>query len=277
MNQNSDALEASIEAINENNANIGNSIESLEANTATLTATVDSLDVNTDTLMRHIETIDTNTGYIQESSGRLELNSAAIRINTESILESSMRLEENTSAVKDNTESILQSSDRIEGNTASVKDNTTGIIANTESIRENTRRLIDLAEAIGRGTVNPPDEPGQPDPAGPTVRITKGNPGPRQVGPGQGVACGENSPMCLLIDIELRNFSPGTYRVDCTHDGWANFGYEVWSRFDISVDATRMASRAGPCFLNFTRLYGNGVQLIVYRDGMEIARSNWLR
>ena len=57
---------------------------------------------------------------------------------------------------------------------------------------------------------------------GPTVTVTKGGLGPTELGPGQGVPCGANTPTCRYLDIELRGFAPGTYTVSCSHDGWEN-------------------------------------------------------
>lgn len=113
--------------------------------------------------------------------------------------------------------------------------------------------------------------------AEPMVRIARGGPGPRQVEAGHGVACGQNSPLCLFVNVEMRDFEPGQYSVHCTHDGWLNFGPETWWTFEITVDASGNASRNGPCFINFAKLSGDrGVRLIVSRGGTEIARSNWL-
>ena len=111
---------------------------------------------------------------------------------------------------------------------------------------------------------------------GATVTVTKGGPGPTELGPGQGVACGANTPTCRLLDIELRGFAAGTYTVSCSHDGWENEAPLTWWTFSVTVDAGGSASRSGPCFINFAKLTGNGVYVTVSRTGTATVTSNWL-
>ena len=112
--------------------------------------------------------------------------------------------------------------------------------------------------------------------SGPTVTVTKGGPGPTVLGPGQGVACGANTPTCRYLDVELRGFAAGTYTVSCSHDGWGDFGPSTFWTFPVTVDSSGSASRSGPCFLNFARLTANGAYVTVSENGVEIARSAWL-
>ena len=112
---------------------------------------------------------------------------------------------------------------------------------------------------------------------GPTVTVTKGGPGPTVLGPGQGVACGADTPTCRYLDVELRGFAAGTYTVSCSHDGWGDFGPSTFWTFSITVDATGSASRSGPCFINFAQLTANGAYVTVSRTGTTTATSNWLK
>ena len=75
----------------------------------------------------------------------------------------------------------------------------------------------------------------------------------------------------------LSGFEPGKYSVSCQHDGWAGFPQEEWWEFTITVDTSGAASRSGPCFINFDRLTGEGVRVIVKRNGEEMAASYWIR
>ena len=111
---------------------------------------------------------------------------------------------------------------------------------------------------------------------GPTVTVTKGGPGPTELGPGLGVACGANTPTCRYLNIELRGFAAGTYTVSCFHDGWDTEAPLTWSNFSITVDNSGSASRSGPCFINFAKLTANGAYVTVSRTGTATVRSNWL-
>ena len=112
---------------------------------------------------------------------------------------------------------------------------------------------------------------------GRTVTVAKGGPGPTEVGPGQGIPCGPNTPTCRYLDVELRNFAPGTYTVSCSHDGWGDFGPSTFWTFSITVDANGSASSSGPCFLNFARLTRNGAYVTVSKAGTATVRSNRLK
>ena len=111
---------------------------------------------------------------------------------------------------------------------------------------------------------------------GRTVTVAQGGPGPTEVGPGQGIPCGPNTPTCRYLDVELRNFAPGTYTVSCSHDGWGDFGPSTFWTFSITVDANGSASSSGPCFLNFARLTGNGAYVTVSKAGTDTVRSRKL-
>ena len=113
--------------------------------------------------------------------------------------------------------------------------------------------------------------------SGPTVTVTKGSPGPTELGPGQGVPCAADTPTCRHINIEMRGFASGTYTVSCSHDGWRDFGPSTFWTFSITVDHSGSASRNGPCFINFAQLTGNGAYVTVSRTGTETIRSNSLQ
>ena len=111
---------------------------------------------------------------------------------------------------------------------------------------------------------------------GRTVTVAKGGSGPTEVGPGQGIPCGPNTPTCRYLEVKLRNFAPGTYMVSCSHDGWGDFGPSTFWTFSITVDANGSASSSGPCFLNFARLTGNGAYVTVSKAGTDTVRSRKL-
>ena len=130
----------------------------------------------------------------------------------------------------------------------------------------------------GAGQADAPDGTfGPVGGSGPTVTVTKGSPGPTEIGPGQGVACAADTPTCRYINIELRGFASGTYTVSCSHDGWADFGPSTFWTFSITVADNGSASRNGPCFINFAQLTGNGAYVTVSRTGTETVRSNSLQ
>ena len=112
---------------------------------------------------------------------------------------------------------------------------------------------------------------------GPTVTVTKGGPGPTELGPGQGVPCGTNTPTCRYLNIELRGFAPGTYAVSCSHDGWETEAPSTFWTFTIAVGESGSASSDGPCFINFAKLTANGAYVTVSRTGTATVRSNWLK
>ena len=110
-----------------------------------------------------------------------------------------------------------------------------------------------------------------------SVVLSKGDPGPIEVEPGQGVPCAPDVPTCRYLDVELEGFAPGIYAVSCAHDGWGDVGPSLFWTFSITVDSSGSAASRGPCFLNFARLTGNGVYISVAGDDREIVTSNWLK
>ena len=63
------------------------------------------------------------------------------------------------------------------------------------------------------------------------------------------IPCAANSPDCRWLLIELRNFTPGRYRVYCAHDGFNNgqFPSGYWRDFEITVDANGGATSTRSC------------------------------
>ena len=79
--------------------------------------------------------------------------------------------------------------------------------------------------------------------SGPTVTVTKGGPGPTELGPGQGVPCGANTPTCRYLDVELSGFAAETYTVSCSHDGWENEAPLTWATFSQAAGYARSVWR----------------------------------
>ena len=97
------------------------------------------------------------------------------------------------------------------------------------------------------------------------------------MGVGEGVPCAPDTPTCRYLNVELSGFAAGTYTVDCSHDGWSNFGASTFWTFSITVDDRGSASSQGPCFINFARLTGNGAYVAVSSPGTGTVFSNWIR
>ncbi len=107
------------------------------------------------------------------------------------------------------------------------------------------------------------------------VEVARGRPGPTELPEEYGIPCGVNSPECRHLHIELRNFDPGTFTAACVHDGWQGSESKTWWTFSITVGESGRVAGNTPCFINFDKLTGRGVRLVVSRDGTEIARSEW--
>ena len=115
----------------------------------------------------------------------------------------------------------------------------------------------------------------------PTVILSRGDPGPT-VAPRQGdVPCSRSSPDCRWLNIELRNFTPGQYRVYCVHDGFGSYSGGYWEDFTLTVDSTGRATSTRSCYINIAKAKGRGVIIRVGETsqlrGQTRWQSNWLR
>ena len=250
-----------------NTFRINESIERVGDNTASVEQNTGSIDTSTGLLTHSFTTLENaireNTTELGKGAGGDE---PSVTTDTGSDAEDSAAATATTTPT--DAESTSQPADTtITGATTSTTVATT--TTTTTTTPTTTTSTAQTTTTRAPTTTTEPDEP--------MVRIARGGPGPRQVEPGHGVACGQNSPLCLFVNVAMRDFEPGQYSVHCTHDGWLNFGPETWWTFEITVDASGDASRNGPCFINFAKLSGDrGVRLVVSRGGTEIARSNWV-
>ena len=115
----------------------------------------------------------------------------------------------------------------------------------------------------------------------PTVILSRGDPGPT-VAPRQGdIPCGRSSPDCRWLSIELRNFTPGRYRVYCVHDGFDSFSAGYWEDFMLTVGSDGRATSTRGCYINIAKAEGRGVIVRVgeasQAQGSSRWQSNWLR
>ena len=115
----------------------------------------------------------------------------------------------------------------------------------------------------------------------PTVRASKGDPGPTGGVEVNDLPCASNSSTCRWLEVTLRDFPPGTYWGRCIHDGFQFSNGEVtgggyWNEFRIEVGASGTATHSRPCYINFARLVGNGAYIAIDLDGTWIT-SNWIK
>ena len=115
------------------------------------------------------------------------------------------------------------------------------------------------------------------------VLLNRGGPGPT-IAPRPGaIPCAVNAPDCRWLRIELRNFSPGRYRVYCAHDGWNNGQYPAgyWHNFETTVDVGGGVTITNTCYVDIPSTDGRGVRIHVGQAGQPTGQyqwsSNWLR
>ena len=115
------------------------------------------------------------------------------------------------------------------------------------------------------------------------VLLNRGGPGPTTAPRPGSIPCAANAPDCRWLRIELRNFSPGRYRVYCAHDGWNNGQYPAgsWHNFETTIGSNGGATLTNSCYINIPRTDGRGVRIHVGQasqpGGQYQWSSNWLR
>ena len=115
------------------------------------------------------------------------------------------------------------------------------------------------------------------------VLLNRGGPGPTTAPRPGSIPCAANAPDCRWLRIELRNFSPGRYRVYCAHDGWNNGQYPAgsWHNFETTIGPNGGATITNSCYINIPRTDGRGVRIHVGQASQPTGQyqwsSNWLR
>jgi len=115
------------------------------------------------------------------------------------------------------------------------------------------------------------------------VLLNRGGPGPTTAPRPGSIPCAVNAPDCRWLRIELRNFSPGRYRVYCAHDGWNNGQYPAgsWHNFETTIGSNGGATITNSCYINIPRTDGRGVRIHVGQASQPTGQyqwsSNWLR
>ena len=115
------------------------------------------------------------------------------------------------------------------------------------------------------------------------VLLSRGGPGPRTAPRPGSIPCAANAPDCRWLQIELRNFPPGQYRVYCAHDGWNN-GQDTagsWHNFETTIGTNGGVTITNTCYINIPNTDGRGVRIHVGKTGLPSGQyrwsSNWLR
>jgi len=117
--------------------------------------------------------------------------------------------------------------------------------------------------------------------ASPSVRLSRGDPGPTTA-PRQGdLPCARNTPDCRWLRIELRNFQAGRYRVYCAHDGFRQHRAGFWRSFEFSIGSSGSATFTRECYINISSTLGRGVIIYVAESSQPVGQyrwtSNWLK
>ena len=115
------------------------------------------------------------------------------------------------------------------------------------------------------------------------VHLSRGGPGPTTAPRPGSIPCAANAPDCRWLQIELRNFPPGRYRVYCAHDGWNN-GQDTagsWHNFETTIGTNGGVTIANTCYINIPSTDGRGVRIHVGEASLPSGQyrwsSNWLR
>ena len=121
----------------------------------------------------------------------------------------------------------------------------------------------------------------------PTVRASKGDPGPTSGVGVNDLPCASNSSTCRWLEVTLRDFPPGIYRGRCIHDGFQFSNGEVvpdegegyWNEFRIEVGASGTATHSRPCYITFARLVRKGAYIAIELDELDDTwiSSNWIK
>ena len=115
------------------------------------------------------------------------------------------------------------------------------------------------------------------------VHLSRGGPGPTTAPRPGSIPCAANAPDCRWLQIELRNFPPGQYRVYCAHDGWNNGQYPAgsWHNFETTIGANGGVTITNTCYINIPNTDGRGVRIHVGQASLPSGQyrwsSNWLR
>ena len=121
-------------------------------------------------------------------------------------------------------------------------------------------------------TVEPPD---------PSVRVSRGDPGPTTAPRPGSIPCATEAPDCRWLRIELRDFPQGRYRVYCVHDGWGQHPAGYWRTFQVTVGTSGAVVVTRECYINIAGARGRGVIVYVGESSQSIGHfkwsSNWLK
>ena len=113
------------------------------------------------------------------------------------------------------------------------------------------------------------------------VLLNRGGPGPTTAPRPGSIPCAANAPDCRWLQIQLRNFPQGTYRVYCAHDGFNNHPAGYWHSFETTIGPNGGATVSSTCYINFASTRGRGVIVRVGEAHLPTGQyqwsSNWLR
>ena len=113
------------------------------------------------------------------------------------------------------------------------------------------------------------------------VLLNRGGPGPTTAPRPGSIPCAAGATDCRWLDIQLRNFPQGTYRVYCAHDGFNNHPAGYWHSFETTIGANGGSTVTSSCYINIPSTRGRGVIIYVGEASSPIGQyqwsSNWLR
>ena len=149
-------------------------------------------------------------------------------------------------------------------------------------------KTIALLEDIGQTndgptTISPAQLPPN-DVKTPAIYVIGGSRGPTSSEnlPSGDIPCATTSPNCRYLTVHMTAFEAGNYQMACVHDGWAQFASGVWGRYQVTIKDDGVSSHRTPCFINFDRLTGRGVQIaatLLNAEGHSVSgttiRSAW--
>ena len=113
------------------------------------------------------------------------------------------------------------------------------------------------------------------------VLLNRGGPGPTTAPRPGSIPCAVGAHDCRWLDIQLRNFPQGTYRVYCAHDGFNNHPAGYWHSFETTISANGGTTISNHCYISIPSTRGRGVIIYVGEASSPIGQyqwtSNWLR
>ena len=136
-----------------------------------------------------------------------------------------------------------------------------------DGVKSNTLSIT--ARAAPPTTTTTPPTTTQPPSSAPTVSLSRSSLGP----------CRSGSDSCRWLNVDLRGFEPGRYRLSCHNDGWNGDGAGSWWSESIAVGQSGNYTDSKLCWIDLAHLDGrNGVNVLV-RDIPYTAQkqSNWLK